>query len=331
MTKRNSSLTHLPDIYQVIKPELTQVEKQLKKATNSSIQIISDIGNYIFREKGKRLRPALLILSSKLLGYHGKEIIRFASVVEFIHTASLIHDDIVDNSSLRRGKEAIHSKWGSNVTVLLGDYLYILSIKLSLTNDNSRIIQTLSEISTQMIEGEILEFHENWNFDLNEENYLEIIKKKTGSLFAGSCKIGAMLAQADSDQEKALNDFGLNAGMAFQIIDDLLDFTSDEKTLGKPVLSDLKEGKITLPLIFTLKNNQKEKDKIIQLIKDKKWKKINTREIINTVAQNGALEYTYQKAREYIDKAKEKIELFSDSIYKKTLLSITDYIIERNK
>ncbi len=324
----NQKISKLSSAYQTINYELAQVEKELRKATNSSITIITQIGNYIFREKGKRLRPALLILCSKLLGHHEKEIIRYASVMEFIHTASLIHDDIVDNSNLRRGKKTIHSKWGSNISVLLGDYLYILSIKLSLNNDNSRIIQTLSDIAAQMIEGELLEFNESWNFNLDENRYFEIIKKKTASLFAGSCKIGALLAQAKPEQEEALVNFGLNTGLAFQIIDDLLDFTSNEKILGKPVLSDLREGKITLPLIYVLKNNNKEK--IIKSIGEN-GEDLDARKIINLVLESGAIEYSYQKAKDFIKKAKEKLQLFSDSIYKESLLTITDYILEREK
>jgi octaprenyl-diphosphate synthase len=323
MDKRNFTLS---TVYKVINPELIQLEKELKRATQSSIDIISKIGNYIFRGKGKRIRPALLILCSKLLGYHKKEIIRYASVIEFIHTASLIHDDIVDNSNMRRGRKTIHHKWGSNISVLLGDYLYILSVKLSL-NNNSRIIQSLSDITSQMIEGELLELNESWNFDLEENKYLEIIKKKTASLFAGSCRIGALLAQASLKEEKTLTNFGLNTGLAFQIVDDLLDFTSNEKTLGKPVLSDLREGKITLPLIYALRN---DKEKILKLI-GKKRKNFDIKKILNFVIESGGVEYSYKKAESFIKKAKKNLEMFSDSIYKDSLMSLTDYILMRKK
>jgi octaprenyl-diphosphate synthase len=324
----DKNISKLITAYQPINTELKQLEKELKKVTNSSIQIVSKIGNYMFREKGKRIRPAFLILCSKLLGHQGKEIIRYASVMEFIHTASLIHDDIVDNSNLRRGKKTIHSKWGSNISVLLGDYLYILSIKLSLNNENSRIIQTLSDITSQMIEGELLEFNESWNFNINEKLYFEIIKKKTASLFAGSCKIAALLAQANNQQERALTEFGLNAGLAFQIIDDLFDFTSDEKILGKPVLSDLREGKITLPIIYLLNNHDRKE--IIKYI-GKNGEDLDVERIINMVRESGAIDYCYQKAKNYINKSKKNLKLFSDSVYKKSLLTLIDYIIEREK
>ncbi|MCP2519930.1 polyprenyl synthetase family protein [Candidatus Aminicenantes bacterium AC-335-K20] len=323
MDKKDYSIS---DVYKIINSELTQLEEELKKVTQSPIDIVSKIGNYIFKGKGKRIRPALLILCSKLLGYHEKEIIRYASVIEFIHTASLIHDDIVDNSNIRRGRKTIHYKWGSNISVLLGDYLYILSIKLSL-NDNSKIIQSLSDVTCQMIEGELLELNESWNFDIEEEKYLEIIKKKTASLFAGSCKIGALLANATEEEENSLTDFGLNTGIAFQIIDDMLDFTSTEKALGKPVLSDLKEGKITLPLIYTLRNRKEE---ILKLICGKR-KIFNTEEILNIINEAGGIDYTYKKAESYINKAKKNLKIFSDSVYKDSLIILSDYVLTREK
>jgi len=323
MNKKNHTIS---DVYKVINSELIQLEEELRKATRSSIDIVSKIGNYIFKGKGKRIRPALLILCSKLLGYHEKEIIRYASVIEFIHTASLIHDDIVDNSSIRRGRKTIHYKWGSNISVLLGDYLYILSVKLSL-NDNSNIIQSLSDIASEMIEGELLELNESWNFDIEEEKYLEIIKKKTASLFAGSCKIGALLANASKKEEDSLTCFGLNTGIAFQIIDDLLDFTSNEKTLGKPVLSDLKEGKVTLPLIHALRH---EKEKVLKLI-GRKRKNFDTKGLLQIINESGSIEYTYKKAKDFIDKAKENLKIFSDSIYKDSLIILSDYVLTREK
>jgi octaprenyl-diphosphate synthase len=320
------------DLYRNIQRDLDAVEIELKGYTKSPNKIISEISSYLFKNAGKRIRPALLILCSKLYGYTGNEHIILSSLVETIHTASLLHDDIIDNSHTRRGRESVHTKWGPNITVLLGDYLYIKTISTSLKSQYKQIIQILTDVSARMIEGELDEYYVSWNLDLDENNYLDIIDKKTASLFSASCQIGGILGEAQDKEENILADFGKNLGMTFQIIDDLLDYTGDETKMGKPVLSDLREGRITLPLIYTLQNDgKKNRNRIFNLLKKKDLDKSSFEEILSTVQSNGALEYTYRKAEEFSGYAKGLLQQLPPSVHREALLLFPDFILYRNK
>ena len=320
------------NLYPYIKNDLNEIEKKLKLFTRSSNPIISEISSYLFQKAGKRVRPALLVLWSKHFDYKGKEHILMAALVETIHTASLIHDDIIDKSDLRRGRETVHAKWGPNITVLLGDYLYIKALNLSLSSNYGKIIQILTDISSQMIEGELDEYYISGNLNVKEEEYLDILNKKTASLFSASCQIGGILGNASIEEENSLIEFGKNIGISFQIIDDLLDFTGDEKTLGKPILSDLNEGRITLPLIYTLNHDgSSNRNRIYDLLR-KDNPGINCqKEILDIVKSNGALDYTYNKATQFSLKSKEIINSFSQSSYLDALAIIPDFILTRNK
>ena len=320
------------NLYPYIKNDLNEIEKKLKLFTRSSNPIISEISSYLFQKAGKRVRPALLVLWSKHFDYKGKEHILMAALVETIHTASLIHDDIIDKSDLRRGRETVHAKWGPNITVLLGDYLYIKALNLSLSSNYGKIIQILTDISSQMIEGELDEYYMSGNLNVKEEEYLDILNKKTASLFSASCQIGGILGNASIEEENSLIEFGKNIGISFQIIDDLLDFTGDEKTLGKPILSDLNEGRITLPLIYTLNHDgSSNRNRIYDLLR-KDNPGINCqKEILDIVKSNGALDYTYNKATQFSLKSKEIINSFSQSSYLDALAIIPDFILTRNK
>lgn len=264
----------LKNLYADIQKDLNEVEKELKLFSRSPNKLIAEISTYLFQKSGKRIRPALLVLCSKLLGYKGKEHIHVSALIETIHTASLIHDDIIDNSDCRRGRESVHARWGPNITVLLGDYLYIRSIGLSLRSSYPQVIQILTDISARMIEGELNEYYLSGNLNVAEKDYLDIIDKKTASLFSAACQIGGLLGKATKREENILREYGRNLGIAFQIIDDLLDFMGDEKILGKPILSDLSEGRITLPLIYTLNNDGNTNRRgIAELLKQKKTQK----------------------------------------------------------
>ena len=320
------------DLSRDIQKELDAVEEELNEFTKSPNKIVSEISSYLFKNAGKRIRPALLILCSKLCGYSGDEHITMSSFVETIHTASLLHDDIIDNSNTRRGQESVHTKWGPNITVLLGDYLYIKTISNSLQSRHRQIVQILTDVSSKMIGGELNEYYVSWNLDIDEHNYLDIINKKTASLFSASCQIGGILGNAQDKEENILADFGTNLGMTFQIIDDLLDYTGDENTMGKPVLSDLREGRITLPLIYTLQNDRKEKQsRILDLLKKKKLDNSSLEEILYTVQSNGALDYTYRKAEEFSVHSKELLQQLPPSVHRDALSLFPDYILYRNK
>lgn len=322
----------LKNVYNNIVKDLNEVEEKLRLFSFSPNKLISEINTYLFQKSGKRIRPALCLLCSKLLGYKGKEHILMSALVETIHTASLIHDDIIDNSDMRRGRATIHARWGPNITVLLGDYLYIKALGLSFCSEHPRVAQILTGISAKMIEGELEEYYLSGNLNLAEKDYLDIIKKKTASLFSASCQIGGVLAKASKKEETFLVEYGTNLGMSFQIIDDLLDFTADEKTLGKPVLSDLSEGRITLPLIYTLNNDgQENRKRIVGLLRHRELGRDSVDKILKIVKSNGALDYTYKKAEEYSLKSRESISRFPHSIHRDTLNLLSEFVLTRSK
>jgi octaprenyl-diphosphate synthase len=331
-----SKLAHnrsdLNELNKTIQKDLEKVERELQSISSSPNPLISEINAYLFQKTGKRIRPALVILCSKLLGYEGEAHILMSALVEIIHTASLIHDDIIDNANLRRGKETVHARWGPYITVLLGDYLYIKSINLSLQFENDRINRLLSDVSTQMIEGELVEYSLSRNLNLNESEYLDIVQRKTASLFAASCQIAAILSKAPAEEEEWLGSYGLNLGMSFQIIDDLLDFKGNEKMLGKPVLSDLSEGRITLPLIYTLRTDGgSNQERIRELFERKILDQDSKEEILQIVKNNGALDYTYQKASEFHLRSQEIIGHFPPSPPRETLHLLAEFILNREK
>jgi octaprenyl-diphosphate synthase len=323
---------NLESVYGNIRRELEKVEQSLHLYSSSPNRLISEISTYLFQKKGKRIRPALLLLSSGLFRGAEDEHIRMAALVEFIHTASLIHDDIIDNADLRRGRESVHARWGPNISVLLGDYLYIRTIGLSLQSQHPQIIRILTDVSARMIEGELTEYHLSGNLEMTEEDYFEIIRKKTASLFAASCQIGAVLSRSLPHEEAWLVEYGLNLGMAFQMVDDLLDFRGAEKDLGKPVLSDLSEGRITLPLIYSLRSDGGlGRDRLLKLMKKKNLVRAAKQEILELVKANGALDYTFGRAEEFSRRARQVIAKFPDSENREALSLLAECVLNREK
>ena len=327
--RQNPGLSH---IYRNIRSELSEVEKFMLAFSESANPLISEINSYIYEKKGKRIRPALLLLSSKLFNYAGDEHILLFALVAALHNASPIHDNIINNSYLRRWKITVHSKWGPNITVLLGDYVYIRTLGQSLSGSFSQVIHILSGTSKEMIDGELFEYYMTGNPGISEDQYLEIIQKKTAALFAASCHLGGILGGASRQQKKDLAEFGSNLGMSFQIIDDLLDYKGDEKTLGKPVLSDLSEGRVTLPLIYTMKNGTANQRKMIRaFMKDGNGENGHKQELLRIIRSNGALDYAMDKAEKYSAGAKNIIGNFPRSDHQEALFLISDYILVRNK
>jgi len=316
----------LLDVYHNIQGELDRVEDKLQFFTASENRLVAEISGYLFKKRGKRIRPALLILSAKLLGYAGEEHLQAASLVEFVHTASLIHDDIIDKADLRRGEDSVHARWGSNVSVLLGDFLYIKTIALALGSSQPRIVRILTDVSTRMIEGELDEFRRSGDLSLSEREYLAIISDKTAVLFSAACRIGAVLAGAAPEQEESIAAYGLNLGMAFQIVDDLLDFQGDRERLGKPVLSDIREGRITLPLIYSVNSDGL---RLRALLEDKSLREDTQREILEIIRGNGALDYAFRRAQEYSTRAREIADAFPRSAYREALGALADFVLKR--
>ncbi len=321
----------LKDLYMDIRDDLGRVEETLHHFTQSPNKIISEISEYLFKRAGKRMRPALLMLSSRVFNYAGEEHILLSAMVETIHTASLIHDDIIDNSELRRGQDSVHKRWGPNITVLLGDYLYIKTLALALETSRPEFLRILMDVSAQMIEGELHEYSMSGNLDISETDYLEIIQKKTASLFAASCHIGAILGKATEEEEALMSEYGNALGMSFQIIDDLLDYSGDHKVLGKPVLSDLSEGRVTIPLIYALNQGNNNRDLLIKLFQKKESDPTAKHKILEIVRSNGALNYTYQMAESYCSQAQQLAAQLPDSLYSDSLHHIPEYVLYRNK
>ena len=225
----------LDEIFAPIREDLDAVEREYMRHVQSRVEIIPQIGRYIQKGGGKRIRPALLLMASRLSSYKGEQAILYASVVEFIHTATLVHDDIVDNANLRRGQMAVHSRWGNDITVLLGDYLYIKSMGLALTQDSLDVIRLLCDVTLRMIEGELYQLTKTGDVEISEEEHFEIIRRKTAYLFGGCSQIGGMLGGVTDEEAEALREYGFNLGVAFQLVDDLLDYTASNSTLGKPI------------------------------------------------------------------------------------------------
>lgn len=319
-------------IYAGIQKDLDLVERNLRSIARSSVPLISEIGRYLFQKSGKRIRPALVLLCSRVFGGRASERILLASLVELVHTSSLIHDDIIDNAGTRRGKPALHTKWGPNVTVLLGDHLYIKSISLSLRSRLPRVTSVLAEASVRMIEGEIKEYGSNGDLGLKEKDYLDIIGRKTAALFSASCRLGGILGRAGGREERALAAYGMNLGLCFQMVDDILDYAGDMNLLGKPVLGDLAEGRITLPLIYALSGDGAGRDaRVRNLIRDGRGELRARQEVAALVRSRGGLDYARNKAALYCRRSKESLALLPRSSCTESLALLADFVLARDK
>ena len=334
-TIQKPSSVELGHLLEPIQADLERVELEFRRHVQSQVELIPKIGDYIQRSGGKRIRPAVLLMSSRLSGYQGDLAILYAAVVEFIHTATLVHDDIVDDSDLRRGRLAVHSRWGNDITVLLGDYLYIKSMALALSQDTLEVIRLLCDVTLRMIEGELYQLTKNGDVEISEEEHFDIIRRKTAYLFGGCAQIGGMLGGLRAEEQRALQAYGFNLGVAFQLVDDLLDFTGDAEALGKPIGGDLREGKITLPIIHLLSGNNGNGDHAADLIRDVVRERTVTRErwqeIVRLLRESRATEYAYRKAVEFATTAKNHLYVFPPSEQRDALLSLPDYLLSRDR
>ena len=313
-----------------IRDELERVDLEFRNNLKSDVTIISAIGEYILSSGGKRFRPILLLLSAKLCGYRGDRHIPLASLIEFIHTATLLHDDVVDRAEIRRGSASANSKWGNEASVLVGDFLFTKSFSLLVEKGNREILQVLSRATTLMAEGELEELIRTDDISLTEEGYLSIITRKTASLISAASQVGAILADVSEKKKEALAGFGLDVGIAFQLMDDNLDYTSREEEFGKEIGIDLQRGKITLPLIHALRHCAHEEKAFIRKTVEEacltKEAFFRVREIID---RSEGIRYSCEKGKEYIDRAKQHLDLFGDSEVRQALFSLADYVLER--
>ncbi len=322
----------LAQIFEPIRADLERVEQEFGRHVQSHVELIPEIGRYIQETGGKRVRPAVLLMAARLAGYTGDRAVLYAAVVEFIHTATLVHDDIIDNSDLRRGRLAVHSRWGNDITVLLGDYLYIKSMALALTQDALEVIRVLCDVTLRMIEGELFQLTKNGDVDIREDEHFEIIRRKTAYLFGGCAEIGGLLGDTSPERREALREYGFNLGIAFQLVDDVLDLTGDERVIGKPVASDLREGEVTLPIIYLLtRSNDGIGDVVRAIVRDRTMTPEQWRQVSQALADYGAIDYAIRKAEGFADQARRPLHAFPPSMERDALLALPDYILSRDR
>ena len=320
----------IQQIYDLLGEDLKKVGIEFKKNLHSDIFLIRKMGEYILENGGKRIRPLLVLLSAKLCNYKGESHIPFASIVEFIHTATLLQDDVVEEADLRRGNASANTVWGNGASVLVGDFLYAKSFYLMIEHGDMEILKVISKTTTNMSEGEILQLLKTSDPETTEDEYLEIVKNKTAILMSSACRIGAILGRVSKERKDALAGFGLNIGMAFQLTDDCLGYTSNNKELGKAVGNDLKEGKITMPLIHLLKNSSPdEKEELLKLIGTSSIEDTRLMYVMNLINRYKSVEYAMIKARNYLNDAKICLDVFEPSAERSALLGLADYVFER--
>jgi octaprenyl-diphosphate synthase len=329
---KSQSPLELAQIFEPIREDLARVDEEFIRHVQSRVQLIPQIGRYIQTSGGKRVRPALLLMAARLTGYQGEKGILFASVVEFIHTATLVHDDIIDEAELRRGRAAVHSRWGNDITVLLGDYLYIKSMALALTQDSLDLIRLLCDVTLRMIEGELFQLTKTGDIDITSEEHFEIIRRKTAHLFGGCAQIGGMLGGISPDQAKALWEYGFNLGVAFQIVDDFLDYTADESSLGKPIGSDLREGKVTLPIIYLLERGGAPARELVEgIVRDREVTREQWNELKRLLNEHQAITGAAREAQRYASLAQQYLAGFPPSLERDALMALPEYVISRDR
>jgi octaprenyl-diphosphate synthase len=325
------SVAGLREVVALVEDDLVKVEELFAEQVRSDVKLVGEIGRYVQEGGGKRIRPALLLLACRLCGYRGDRAILLASVVEFIHTATLLHDDIIDEATVRRGRRSVNSRWGNDITVLLGDFLYTKSMAMALSQDNLKVLRLLSDVTLRMIEGEILEIERNADLDVKPADHMDIMRRKTADLFAACMRIGAILGEVGEERERALTSYGLNLGLCFQMVDDLLDFTAEEATLGKPVANDLREGKLTLPMIFLLRRAGAAVAPAVRaVLEDRGFDRVPREEIARLVREHGALDEARALAVEYAARARADLQVFERSKYREALEALPDFILSRD-
>jgi len=321
----------LQQVFDLYEPRIRLVEQKIRELFSNRASIIPLIGNHIISSGGKRLRPLFHLLSADLAGYKGESDIEIAGIIESIHTASLLHDDVVDMADVRRGKPTANSVWGNQVVVLVGDFLYSNALRAAVLLKNQRIMESLSEATTRMTEGELLQLNRIGDVDITEEEYMEIIAAKTGALISAACRVGAILGNLPEDRENALADFGMKTGIVFQMADDILDYMANEGELGKKLGKDLEEGKVTLPLLHLLQAAEEhEVNEIKEIIKEDFSEKGIAR-ILLLLKKYRSIEASFEKASALVTDAQERLSLFPDSAAKQALLAIAAFSLQREK
>ncbi|HKE35070.1 MAG TPA: polyprenyl synthetase family protein [Candidatus Acidoferrum sp.] len=324
------ALLTVKEVFDLVRDDLALVEDELARQSDAAFPAVSEVAAYLLGGGGKRLRPALLLLSANYAGRKDLSAIRLAAVVELLHSATLIHDDVIDSAGTRRGRPSANARWGNHRSVLTGDWLYMQSFQMALEERNFHILDILIDLTQKMVEGELIQLEKIGRIDVTEEDALRLATYKTACLFSGCARLGAVLGRLEDDEEHALAEYGRNAGLAFQLVDDLLDFTASAQQLGKPVLSDLKEGKVTLPLIYAMENGHREaRELIARVLAEKEFASVRPETIVSLVHDSGALDRARCLAQDYAQRAKACLNSHRDSEYTRALATLPDFILER--
>jgi octaprenyl-diphosphate synthase len=319
------------ELFELLRDDLAAIEREFGRDTVSNVEAITEIGEYLRGGGGKRIRPALLLLSSKLFQYEGRGAVRLGAVVEIIHTATLVHDDIIDEAKTRRGRPAANTQWGNAKCVLAGDWLYMQAFKVAVQERNFRILDTLIELTQQMVEGELLQMEKLGQL-ISLQEHFDLIYRKTACLFSVCMRMGAILGGATREQEEKLAQYGRDLGMAFQIVDDVLDLTASESVLGKPVASDLREGKVTMAVIHALERcTAEERAKIQTVLEDRAFNGVTHADILGILNRYGSVEAANACAAQYAESARNSICQFPDSEIKRALLWAPEFVVAREK
>ena len=326
------SIATAREVFELLREDLVAVEQELGRDAASSVSTITEIAEYLREGGGKRLRPSLLLLAARMAGFPGGQgAIRLGAVMEMVHTATLVHDDIIDGADTRRGRPSANTTWGNEKCVLAGDWLYMQAFKVALEEQSLRILSLLIDLTQQMVEGELLQI-QKLGRAISEAEYYDLIYRKTACLFSVSMRMGGMLAGVETKVESNLASYGRAVGLAFQIVDDVLDLTATEEVLGKPVASDLREGKTTLPVIHAFDHGTASDRRAIQrVLDDRSFENVSRQEIQEILVRNGSVEYARAAADRYAEQSRTALKNFPDSEYKRALLWVPDFVVAREK
>lgn len=319
------------EIFSLVASDIRIVEEEFNRNITDSSPIIETMARYLHDGGGKRVRPALLLLASRLVcGEASPSAIRLAAVMEMLHTATLVHDDIIDEAKVRRGRASVNAQWGNNKTVLMGDWLYMTAFDMTLRERSFDILDILTRMTRLMVGGELIQLTLIGNSFITESEHLDIVRRKTAYMFSACAEVGGIIAGATSDDQRALARYGLSVGISFQLIDDVLDFVSTEAKLGKPVMNDLREGKLTLPLIYLMEQGDAEHRRMIETVmRERSFETVKREDVLRLIEEHGALARARDEAKRYADEAIESLSAFAPSPYRQALLSVPRFIIER--
>jgi octaprenyl-diphosphate synthase len=319
------------EIFDLIQDDLEQVEKKITVESVASVDAVTAIGQYLQSAGGKRLRPALLLLSAKLAGNGGPSAIQLGAVVELIHAATLVHDDVIDTAETRRGRPSTNVRWGNHTCVLAGDWMYMQAFQIALRERSFEMLDLLIGLTQIMVEGELLQLERIGRIHVTEADCMELVDRKTACLFSVCARLGGLSGHTDPRTVEKLGEYAWNLGMAFQLVDDVLDFTAREKTLGKPVGGDLREGKVTLPLVYALERATADERALVEtILRDRSYEHVPFKRILALLEKYQGIERVKERAQAFTDKARQTIGEFPESPYQRALLAVTDLITERD-